>query len=263
MPGILDSLTSGAGDIFSSALSAFGGYSGASAANSANSANFQQQMNFEQGMRSTQYQTAVADLQKAGLNPMLAYTHGGAGTPPAPSAQPYQSPVGHAISSAHEGRQAHASVMQKAQEVAASKQGVTIKSPLAAVAENASTAVETVKALIPAISDGVAQAVMKVEDTVKGKLNSAAAAAADPNSALGVAAHAVLGRADTPLRGAQDFVSKLVDGATSSAAGAAAVGSRAAGFKGKYSDVMSEINRISNVSDRKAARAQYIKQITR
>jgi hypothetical protein len=39
------------------------------------------QMQFQQEMRSTQYQTAVDDLKKAGLNPMLAYTQGGAGTP--------------------------------------------------------------------------------------------------------------------------------------------------------------------------------------
>lgn len=32
-------------------------------------------------MRSTQYQTATQDMQKAGLNPMLAYSQGGAGTP--------------------------------------------------------------------------------------------------------------------------------------------------------------------------------------
>jgi len=36
---------------------------------------------WQQDMRATQYQTAVADMKKAGLNPMLAYQHGGAGTP--------------------------------------------------------------------------------------------------------------------------------------------------------------------------------------
>ena len=44
-----------------------------------NAAQTQQQMDFQKQMRSTQYQTAVEDLKAAGLNPMLAYTQGGAG----------------------------------------------------------------------------------------------------------------------------------------------------------------------------------------
>jgi cysteinyl-tRNA synthetase len=41
----------------------------------------QKNRDWQEEMRKTQYQTAVGDLKAAGLNPMLAYTQGGAGTP--------------------------------------------------------------------------------------------------------------------------------------------------------------------------------------
>jgi hypothetical protein len=44
-----------------------------------NSAEARRQMDFQQAMRATQYQTTIADLKAAGLNPMLAYAQGGAG----------------------------------------------------------------------------------------------------------------------------------------------------------------------------------------
>jgi hypothetical protein len=53
----------------------------ASAANAASAEQAAKQMEFQERMRDTQYQTAVKDMKASGLNPMLAYSQGGAGTP--------------------------------------------------------------------------------------------------------------------------------------------------------------------------------------
>lgn len=60
------------------------------AANKANAANVQSQIDFQREQSSTQYQRAVDDMRKAGLNPALAYQQGGnvASTGAAATAQP-------------------------------------------------------------------------------------------------------------------------------------------------------------------------------
>lgn len=76
--------------IVSAGIGAVGSLLGGSQANQANidianQANIasadiaQKQMDFQANQRATQYQTAVTDMQKAGLNPMLAYSQGGSG----------------------------------------------------------------------------------------------------------------------------------------------------------------------------------------
>lgn len=77
----------------------------AQASNAASAEQAQKQMDFQERMRSTQYQTAIADMKNSGLNPMLAYAQGGAGTPSGAMGQVSTAKIGNTIASALSGAQ--------------------------------------------------------------------------------------------------------------------------------------------------------------
>jgi len=95
------------GSAIGGGLGAIGNYLGTVATNKANAQQAQIQNAFQLEMSNTAYQRAVADLQAAGLNPMLAYSQGGASTPVGAKAE-MQNALGSAATSAVSGYQAAA-----------------------------------------------------------------------------------------------------------------------------------------------------------
>lgn len=77
LDGLLDVITPGVGALASGLF----GFLGQDSANDQSAQSVKDQMAFQERMSNTSYQRGVKDMQAAGLNPMLAFSQGGASTP--------------------------------------------------------------------------------------------------------------------------------------------------------------------------------------
>jgi hypothetical protein len=89
----------GLGSLLGGTVAGLGSYFGQQQANQANTEMAREQMAFQERMSNTSYQRAITDMIAAGLNPMLAYSQGGASTPSGQTAVA-QSALGAAANSA-------------------------------------------------------------------------------------------------------------------------------------------------------------------
>lgn len=109
-------------DFLGAIVNAFAGAAGNAQKNKYAKKAAREQMDFQERMSNTAYQRSVADLQAAGLNPMLAYSQGGASTPSGAQAQNLESPLLGAINGAQAGVQMASGIQQIQQSEATQDQ---------------------------------------------------------------------------------------------------------------------------------------------
>ena len=192
----------------SAGVSAIGGFLGQQSANSASSDAAAQQMAFQQQNSNTAYQRAVKDMEAAGLNPMLAYSQGGASAPvgamPSTFGNKWQAGINSALDS---------------QKWRRERQEENIKKPAEELAKGATPYVEkgvdAINRTVETLADSLSKAVVHIEDVVKGNsVNSALSSTAIVDKAADLARRA--GDAIPGVGAAQ----KIIQRGTTSAADA-------------------------------------------
>lgn len=191
------------------------------------------QMEFQERMSGSQWQRGVSDMQKAGLNPMLAYSQGGASAPSgamgassAASAAPMPhmpNPMGEAVSGALSGARTVSDLMT-------AEQHRSIKDPMERLANVASRWIDEFSKFVSHLGQENRVVVGKISDMVE-KL--------DIRELPAEIARNVAGALEHGMRRAREAVME-----SGPAAGVSAVKEKAARVREVLSDVEAQVSEV-------------------